>query len=140
MCGLLAMAVLGIGGLLSGCAGVSNGGRLGEGLELMQVRLLEGAITRDKEVLTRLLTPDFAWREDEAPVQETAFEYWDKHKLWGELQRLATLPVSRTGRIRVAPIEAESAGYKGAKVGWRQVGGEWRLAYFYAGSLPEQAP
>ena len=105
-----------------------------EALDVIRIRLMEGIITHDKNAISQLLTPDFQWREDEAPIRETPFEYWDRHKLWGDLQRLAGASVVRQERLVLSPKGADKPDFKGARLAWRQVGGEWRLSYFYAGS------
>lgn len=104
------------------------------GLDEMRVRFLEGMITRDREALQRLMTPDFVWREDESPLAETAFEFWDRHKLWATLETLLRSKMVRKDRFFVAPVEAVQAEYQGPRLAWRMVGSEWRLAHFYAGS------
>lgn len=104
------------------------------GLDEMRVRFLEGIITRDREALQRLMTPDFVWREDETPLEESAFEFWDRHKLWSTLQTLLRSKMVRKDGFFVAPVEAAQSEYQGPRLAWRLVGADWRLAHFYAGS------
>lgn len=101
-------------------------------LDEVRIRLLEGVLTNDRAVIQVLLTPDFAWREDESPLQETPFQFWDRHKLWGELQHLLGAKVAKEGRLAISPKGSDRPGFRGSRLAWRQVGGEWRLAYFYA--------
>ena len=104
-------------------------------LESARVKLMEGTITRDQSVIQPLLAPDFTWREDLAPADEEPFDYWNRHKLWGELQSLLKEQTVRRGGLLVAPRAAWSESYKGARLAWRKVGSEWRLAYYYPGLL-----
>ncbi len=104
-------------------------------LEATRVRLMEGAITRDQAVIQSLLAPDFAWREDHAPVEEEPYDFWNRHRLWSQFGVvLKESPIRHEG-LMVAPKDSFREGYKGPKVAWRQVGGEWRLAYFYPGTV-----
>ena len=103
-----------------------------ESLDNVRLRFTECILARDRVGIQNLLTPDFVWREDETPLQETPFEFWDRHKLWGELQRLLGVPVVKLERLAISPKGSDRAGFRGSRLAWRQVGGEWRLAYFYA--------
>jgi hypothetical protein len=103
-------------------------------LDESRVRLLEAVLTRDKEAIGPLLTPDFSWREDEMPLEETPFDFWDRHRLWEPLSRLLKMKTVRFGAYYVAPEQAKDPAYGGPKVGWRLVGTEWRLAAFHPGS------
>jgi hypothetical protein len=122
------------GVLLSACA--TTGGDSGA-LESSNLRLMEASITKDQAVVQSLLAPDFTWREDEAPLQETPFEFWNRHNLWVPLNKLLNQKTFDQGAMKIAPREAKSASYKGPRLAWRKVGDEWRLAYFYAGSAPQ---
>jgi hypothetical protein len=122
------------GVFLSACA--TTGGDKGA-LESSNLRLMEASITKDQAVVQSLLAPDFTWREDEAPLQETPFEFWNRHNLWVPLNKLLNQKTFDQGAMKIAPREAKSASYKGPRLAWRKVGDEWRLAYFYAGSAPQ---
>lgn len=119
---------------LSACA--TTGGDKGA-LDSANLRLMEASITKDQAVVQALLAPDFTWREDEAPLQETPFEFWNRHNLWVPLNKLLNQKTFDQGAMKIAPREAKSASYKGPRLAWRKVGDEWRLAYFYAGSAPQ---
>lgn len=107
-------------------------------LEAARVQLLEGAITRDQSVIQPILAPDFAWREDIPPVDEEPYDFWNRYKLWGNLQEaLKDRPTRRDG-VWVSPRSALRESYKGVRVAWRKVGAEWRLAYFYPGTALAQ--
>lgn len=106
------------------------------GLDEVRIQLLEAVITRDREAISRLLTPDFLWREDESPLEESPFSFWDRHQLWGELQKLIGAKVAKVELIRIAPREAMNPNYLGGRLAWRQVGGEWRLASYFPGLIP----
>jgi hypothetical protein len=118
---------------LSGCA-VFTSAPTDAALEAARVKLMEGAITRDQSVIQPLLAPDFTWREDNAPLDEEPYDFWNRHKLWNEFGGVLKQPlVSRDG-LMIAPKDAIRSGYTGPRMAWRKVGGDWRLAYFY-GSL-----
>lgn len=141
----LGSVLMGWGCLMSSCQTGKERGSGGDrfvaadrGLDEVRIRVLEGIIMQDREVLQTLLTPDFVWREDEAPMEETPFEFWDRHKLWGELQRLVRGRTTKRDRLYVAPKEAGGSGYRGPHVVWRKVGAEWRLASFFPGSEPAE--
>ena len=107
-------------------------------LEAARVQLLEGAITRDQSVIQPILAPDFAWREDIAPLEEEPYDFWNRYKLWGTLQEaLKDRPARRDG-VWISPRSALRESYKGGRVAWRKVGAEWRLAYFYPGTALAQ--
>jgi hypothetical protein len=106
-------------------------------LSLFALKVLAGVFLSACAVVQSLLAPDFTWREDEAPLQETPFEFWNRHNLWVPLNKLLNQKTFDQGAMKIAPREAKSASYKGPRLAWRKVGDEWRLAYFYAGSAPQ---
>lgn len=107
-------------------------------LDAARVRLLEGTITRDQSVIQPMLAPDFAWREDIAPIDEEPYDFWNRYKLWASLREaLQDQPARREG-VWISPRSALRESYKGPRVAWRKVGAEWRLAYFYPGTALAQ--
>ena len=116
---------------LSGCAGLAPS-RPDAALEAARVKLMEGAITRDQSVIQPLLAPDFTWREDNAPLDEEPYDFWNRHRLWKEFGALLKQQPVAKSNLMIAPKDAASDGYRGPRVAWRKVGGEWKLAYFYA--------
>ena len=123
--------VAGLGCLLfSGCAFFSKP-PVDPALESARVKLMEGTITRDHSLIQPILAPDFAWREDNAPLDEEPYDFWNRHHLWQELGAVIKLePVPKDGMM-IAPSNSKRADYSGPRVAWRKVGGEWKLAYFY---------
>lgn len=115
----------------AGCA-VLQSGSGDAALEAARVKMMEGAITRDQSVIQPLLAPDFMWREDHAPVDEEPYDFWSRHRLWPELGAVLRQPLVPRDGLMIAPKDSLRAGYVGSRVAWRKVGGEWRLAYFYA--------
>jgi hypothetical protein len=107
-------------------------------LDAARVQLLEGAITRDQSVIQPILAPDFAWREDIPPADEEPYDFWNRYKLWGNLQEVLKDRPTRRDEVWVAPRSALRESYKGVRVAWRKVGAEWRLAYFYPGTALAQ--
>jgi hypothetical protein len=121
------------GALLAGCAAYPSG-KDGRDLEAARVSLMEAAITRDQSVIQPLLAPDFAWREDTAPLDEEPYDFWSRHKLWADFGTLLKAVPVRRESLMVAPKESLRESYKGPRLAWRKVGVEWRLAYFYPGT------
>ena len=117
-----------------GCSSPRSASSGTKPLESARLQLLEATITHDETAIQPLLAPDFAWREDDAPLTETAFNFWDRQKLWGVLHDLLEEKLASKGDIKVAPRKALSENYSGPRLAWRKVGSEWRLAYFYAGA------
>lgn len=103
-------------------------------LDSSRLQLLEATITHDESAIQPLLAPDFSWREDEAPLTETAFDFWNRQKLWGILHELLGEPTANKGDLKVAPRKALNENYSGPRLAWRKVGTEWKLAYFHAGT------
>jgi len=129
--GLLAASLLSVS-----CAGKKT--LMDPALEAARVQMLEGAITRDQSVIQPMLAPDFAWREDVPPLDEEPYDFWNRHKLWGDLQEaLKDRPTRRDG-FWISPRSALRESYKGGRIAWRKVGAEWRLAYFYPGTTLAQ--
>jgi hypothetical protein len=93
---------------------------------------MEGAITRDQSVIQPILAPDFTWREDDAPLDEEPYDFWTRHRLWQEFGAVLRQQPVMKGPLMIAPKDSLAEGYKGPRVAWRKVGGEWKLAYFYA--------
>jgi len=94
--------------------------------------MMEGAITRDQSVMQPLLAPDFTWREDNAPLDEEPYDFWTRHRLWQEFGGVLKEKPYAKGGLMVAPKESLRDDYTGPRAAWRKVGGEWKLAYFYA--------
>ena len=120
---------------LSACATTGKIDR--ESFESANLRMMEASITRDQEVIQPMLAPDFNWREDDAPLTETPFEFWNRQNLWGTLNKLLNQTSFDSAGLKIAPRDAKNASYTGPRLAWRKVGDEWRLAYFYAGSNPQ---
>ncbi|HSI15604.1 MAG TPA: hypothetical protein VK961_26395 [Chthoniobacter sp.] len=97
-------------------------------------RLRIAVAKHDTAMLSTLMTPDFGYRWDEAPPGETAFIYWDQHKLWGELSHILQQRFVESDMYMVAPAEVVSdSTYAGYRVGARTIRGSWHLAYFVSG-------
>jgi hypothetical protein len=119
-----------------GCRSVTGSQSAPKPLEASRLQLLEATITHDESAIQPLLAPDFTWREDDAPLTETAFDFWNRQKLWGVLHDLLEVKTASKGEMKVAPRQAVSENYSGPRLAWRKVGNEWKLAYFFAGSTP----
>ncbi len=73
-------------------------------------------------------------------MDEAPFDFWDRHRLWETLARLLKARMARQEGWYVSPSEAVRKVYTGPKMGWRKVGEEWRLGYFYPGAWTEPEP
>jgi len=120
--------------LLSACSSLRGPGS-DASLDAACVRLMEGAITRDQAVIQPLLAPDFSWREDKAPIDEEPYDFWTRHRLWQEFGAALKEKLTLKEGMMLGPVRQLPDGGKGARLAWRKVGNEWRLAYFYA-SIP----
>ena len=86
---------------------------------------------RDRTMLSSMMTTDFGYRWDNAPPGELAFDYWDKHNLWGDLAGLLRQRFGPNDNYMVAPLQIiTDPNYPGYRVGMRMVRGSWRFAYF----------
>jgi hypothetical protein len=131
-----AFCLLALSLLSAGCA--TRPPVMDPALETARVQLIEATITRDQSVIQPILAPDFAWREDVAPLDEEPYDFWNRYKLWGDLQdALRDRPTYRDG-VWISPRSALRESYKGGRVAWRKVGDDWRLAYFYPGTTLAQ--
>jgi hypothetical protein len=98
----------------------------------------------DRKMLASMMTDDFGYRWDNAPPGETAFDYWDQRKLWGELggilqQKFVPNDADTSAQYMVAPPQMMTdANYQGYRVGVRLVRGSWRFAYFVPAPPPQQ--
>lgn len=119
--------------LVAGCASIPSG-KEGKELEAARLRLMEAAITRDQSVIQPILAQDFKWREDVPPSDEEPYDFWSRHKLWGEFGAILKSAPVRRDSLLVAPKECLRESYKGPQLAWRKVGTEWKLAYFYPGT------
>lgn len=129
--GLLAASLL-----LASCAAKRSS--IDPALEAARVKMLEGAITRDQSVIQPMLAPDFVWREDVPPLDEEPYDFWNRYKLWGDLQEALKDRPTRQDGMWISPRSAIRESYKGGRIAWRKVGAEWRLAYFYPGTTLAQ--
>jgi hypothetical protein len=87
---------------------------------------------RDLQAIGRLMTEDFGYRWDSAPVGEGVFAYWDQQDIWGELEHVLAQPFTQMDEFRVSPraFAQNPNGFDGWRAGMIQVRGVWRFAYF----------
>jgi hypothetical protein len=94
-------------------------------------RLRKAVETRDKAMLTSMMSPDFGYRWDDAPAGETPFAHWDRQQLWGQLSALLRERWTPHDAFMVVPPQfAQSDSYPGYRAGLTMVNGSWRFAYF----------
>ena len=94
-------------------------------------RLRSAVAKKDRQMLASMMAPDFGYRWDDPPQGEVIFDYWDRHKLWGELGNILKQKFEPNELYLVAPPEVVTdPHYPGYRVGMRIVGGSWRFAYF----------
>lgn len=79
---------------------------------------------KDRQVLAQMMTPDFGYRWDDPPAGEVIFDYWEHHKLWGELGRVLQQEFTPNDLYMVAPPEVvNDPTYNGYRAGIRSVQG-----------------
>ena len=94
-------------------------------------RLHTAVQKRDLPMLTSMMAPDFGYRWDNPPEGETAFIFWDKNNLWGELASLLKEHwVPYDGFMVVPPQFALSPDFRGYRAGLKMINGSWKLSYF----------
>ena len=104
-------------------------------------RLRKAVENRDKVVLASMIAPDFGYRWDKGPADETPFSYWDRYKLWGELTALMRERWTPHEAFMVVPPQfAQSESYRGYRAGLTMVNGSWRFAYFVSPPPAGDAP
>jgi len=107
-------------------------------------RLRIAVSKKDRQMMAQMMAPDFGYRWDNPPPGEVIFDYWDKHKLWGELASVLRKGFAPNENYLVAPPEVVTTqNYTGYRAGMRIVGGSWRFAYFVPAPPPgmgESAP
>lgn len=153
---LRALALLAVTVILAGCPAADKKSNKTKGkeqlrdqtgdtaFEAFRGRLFKAVAARDKAMLASMMAPDFGYRWDKGPDGETPFAYWDRYKLWGELEGVIKQRFVPHDAFMVAPPQfAVSPNYAGYRAGLTQVNGSWRFAYFVspppAGeSQPEQ--
>jgi hypothetical protein len=86
---------------------------------------------RDRQALALLMTGNFGYHLKPQRSGKGVFEYWDKNKLWGEVEHTVNQQFSRKGNYMVAPAEfATSASFMGCRAGVIEIGGRWFFSYF----------
>jgi hypothetical protein len=95
-------------------------------------RLRTAVRTKDYQVLSQLMIPDFGYRWDKAPEGETVFSYWKANNVWPNLEEVVNEQFVPHDDFMVAPprFAAESNNYPGYRAGVKQVNGSWRFIYF----------
>jgi hypothetical protein len=94
-------------------------------------RLRLAASTKDLPTLASMMPSDFGHRWDEAPQGELPFDYWDQHKLWGELVTVLNSKWTPHDGFMVAPPEmVQDPAYPGFRAGVSMKDGSWKFAYF----------
>ena len=108
-------------------------------------RLRKAIENHDKVMMASMMAPDFGYRWDKGPENETPFSYWDRNKLWGELGALMKERWTPHDAFMVVPPQfAQSETYPGFRAGLAMVNGSWRFAYFVsappAGDVAQESP
>lgn len=94
-------------------------------------RLRKAASRRDIETLATMMTPDFGYSWEPGGEGPGVFDYWNRHRLWRELDAVLSERFVPNGNYMVAPAQvAEDPDYRGYRAGLRLVNGAWRFAYF----------
>ena len=99
-------------------------------------RLRQAVAARDMPTIASMMTPNFGYRLDPPGEGDGVFAYWDKNKVWPELNLVLRERFVPLDSYMVAPAEfANSAKtntgtYRGYRAGITLVEGGWRFAYF----------
>jgi hypothetical protein len=100
-------------------------------------RLRQAVAKHDRATLTAMMTENFGYQFGPEVPGETAFDYWDAHSLWGELQNVLEQRFVPNGPYMVAPPQFVTAPiFTGYRAGLRLENGGWRFAYFVNGQDP----
>ena len=96
---------------------------------------------KDFQMLAQLMAPDFGYRWDNAPPDETVFSYWEANNIWPQLDEVLKQQFVPNGDFMVAPPAfGADPDYPGYRAGMKQIGGSWKFAYFVPAPPPgEQA-
>ena len=97
-------------------------------------RLRIAVAKKDQETITSMMTADFGYRWDNAPVGDNVFTYWDLNESWPVLSKLLRDKFVAHNGYMVAPaVVATDPGYRGFRAGMRVLNGSWKFAYFVPG-------
>ena len=94
-------------------------------------RLRKAAAKHDTNMLSSLMSADFGYSWSPGGEGPGVFDYWDKNRLWPELELVLKEKFVPSENFMVAPAQATfDPDYKGYRAGLRLVNGGWRFAYF----------
>lgn len=94
-------------------------------------RLRAAAAAKDLPTLAAMMPSDFGHRWDEAPRDESPFDFWDRGNLWPELVTVLNSKWTPHDGFMVAPPAMVSdPAYPGFRAGISMKDGGWKFAYF----------
>ncbi len=97
-------------------------------------RLRTAVANKDHATITSMMTADFGYRWDNAPVGDDVFTYWDLNESWPVLGKILREKFVANGNYMVAPAAVVTEpGYHGFRAGMRMLNGSWKFAYFVPG-------
>lgn len=105
-------------------------------------RLRKAVAAHDVASLRTMMTPDFGYKLnpdleglEPTPAGPGAFQYWEEHGLWPELEGILSEKFVQRKGFLVAPPQwaEESLNYDGYRAGIRRINGSWKFAYFVNG-------
>jgi len=100
-------------------------------------RLRRAAARRDIETMATMMTPDFGYSWEPGGEGPGVFDYWNRNRLWKELEAVLGERFVPNGNYMVAPPQVvEDPDYRGYRAGIRLVNGSWRFAYFVPAPPP----
>ncbi len=100
-------------------------------------RLRRAAAKRDIETMASMMTPDFGYSWEPGGEGPGVFDYWNRNRLWKELEAVLGERFVPNGNYMVAPPQVvEDPDYRGYRAGIRLVNGAWRFAYFVPAPPP----
>ena len=97
-------------------------------------RLRIAVANKDQATITSMMTADFGYRWDTAPVGDNVFTYWDLNESWPVLTKLLREKFAAHDGYMVAPATvATDPAFHGFRAGMRMLNGSWKFAYFVPG-------
>ena len=97
-------------------------------------RLRIAVANKDQAAITAMMTADFGYRWDTAPVGDDVFTYWDLNESWPILSKLLRDKFVLHNGYMVAPAEVSTdPSFHGFRAGMRMLNGSWKFAYFVPG-------
>lgn len=104
-------------------------------------RLRKAVAKHDTQMLSSMMPANFGYSWEPGGEGSGVFEYWDRNRLWPELELVLREKFVPSGNFMVAPAEVTTdPDYKGYRAGLQLVNGSWRFAYFVSAPPASEIP